>query len=130
MKPTLKQLGVLAALLLAVPFLMSPVPMILTLGAVLFIRVKMLRRLLPWMKTAVVFVLSLLLLLLFGFYDYIFTMWFWVLNTAIMLSIVMHAFGSLIDLARERRSIRDREQQEQEQTYAEWYNPDTGRWER
>lgn len=130
MIPTLKQLGVLAALLLAVPFLMSPVPMILTLGAVLFIRVKMLRRLRPWMKTAVVFVLSLLLLLLFGCYDYIFTMWFWVLNTAIMLAIVMHAFGSLIDLARERRSIRDREQQEQEQTYAEWYNPDTGRWER
>lgn len=130
MRPTLKQLGVLAALLLAVPFLMSPVPMILTLGAVLFIRVKMLRRLRPWMKTAVVFVLSLLLLLLFGCYDYIFTMWFWVLNTAIMLAIVMHAFGSLIDLARERRSIRDREQQEQEQTYAEWYNPDTGRWER
>ena len=130
MKPTLKQLGVLAALLLAVPFLMSPVPMILTLGAVLFIRVKMLRRLRPWMKTAVVFVLSLLLLLLFGYYDYIFTMWFWVLNTAIMLAIVMHAFGFLIDLALERRSIRDREQQEQEQTYAEWYNPDTGRWER
>lgn len=130
MRPTLKQLGVLAALLLAVPFLMSPVPMILTLGAVLFIRVKMLRRLRPWMKTAVVFVLSLLLLLLFGCYDHIFTMWFWVLNTAIMLAIVMHAFGSLIDLARERRSIRDMEQQEQEQTYAEWYNPDTGRWER
>lgn len=130
MRPTLKQLGVLAALLLAVPFLMSPVPMILTLGAVLFIRVKMLRRLRPWMKTAVVFVLSLLLLLLFGCYDYIFTMWFWVLNTAIMLAIVMHAFGSLIDLALERRSIRDMEQQEQEQTYAEWYNPDTGRWER
>lgn len=130
MKPTLKQLGVLAALLLAVPFLMSPVPMILTLGAVLFIRVKMLRRLRPWMKTAVVFVLSLLLLLMFGYYDYIFTMWFWVLNTAIMLSIVMHAFGCLIDLALERRSIRDREQQEHEQTYAEWYNPDTGRWER
>lgn len=130
MRPTLKQLGVLAALLLAVPFLMSPVPMILTLGAVLFIRVKMLRRLRPWMKTAVVFVLSLLLLLLFGCYDYIFTMWFWVLNTAIMLAIVMHSFGFLIDLARERRSIRDREQQEQEQPYAEWYNPSTGRWER
>lgn len=130
MRPTLKQLGVLAALLLAVPFLMSPVPMILTLGAVLFIRVKMLRRLRPWMKTAVVFVLSLLLLLLFGYYDHIFTMWFWVLNTAIMLAIVMHSFGCLIDLALERRSIRDREQQEQEQTYAEWYNPRTGRWER
>lgn len=130
MRPTLKQLGVLAALLLAVPFLMSPVPMILTLGAVLFIRVKMLRRLRPWMKTAVVFVLSLLLLLLFGCYDYIFTMWFWVLNTAIMLAIVMHAFGFLIDLELERRSIRDMEQQEQEQTYAEWYNPRTGRWER
>lgn len=130
MRQTLKQMWVLPVLLLAVPFLMSPVPMILTLGAVLFIRIKMLHKLRPWMKTAVVFVLSVLLLLLFGCYDYIFTMWFWVLNTAIMLSIVMHAFGCLIDLARERRSIREREQQEQEQTYAEWYNPGTGRWER
>lgn len=130
MRPSLNQLGVLAALLLAVPFLMSPVPMMLTLGAILFIRVKMLRRLRPWMKTGAVFVLSLLLLLLFGYCDHIFTMWFWVLNTAVMLSIVMHVLGCMIDLALERRSIRNREQQEQEQTYAAWYNPDTGRWER
>lgn len=121
---------VLPVLLLAVPFLMSPIPMILTAGAVLFVRAKMLSGMRPWMKTATVFVMALLLLRAFGYYDYIFTMWFWVLNTAIMLAIVMHWFGNLIDLAKERRTVREREQQEQEQTYAEWYNPGTGRWER
>ena len=130
MRQTLKQMWVLPVLLLAVPFLMSPIPMILTAGAVLFVRAKMLSGMRPWMKTATVFVMALLLLSAFGYYDYIFTMWFWVLNTAIMLAIVMHRFGNLIDLAKERRTVRECEQQEQEQTYAEWYNPGTGRWER
>lgn len=117
----------LIGLLIAVPVFISPVTVILTVGIMLYCRANMARALNPWIKSGLMFVLAVLMLSVLSAYDPTWKIWFWTVNTALMLTICMHFIGGILDEARNRRETR---RLDSEVVDPEWYNPKTGKWER